>query len=278
MLDVRAVMPAFVRMEAEQGSVFNAMQRLAQQTSQPIFTTLRSGLETLIDAMVSKLPQAALRLRQPVLRMQAEAGGWRLSTPATEDHFDAVVVATPPHVTKGLLEPRMAALLPSESTSAIIVALAFASEQAKAMRVPRGFGFVVPPGSNPEMQPLLACTFVDQKFSGRAPEGAILLRAFFSGESLMGETDDALVARARAQLGRVLGPLPHPAQTLVRRWPLSLPQYAVGHLERMAELASLVRATQHLHLIGNAYYGVGLPDIIRQGRETAIQLRQAVVH
>ena len=148
------------------------------------------------------------------------------------------------------------------------------------MRIPRGFGFVVPPGTAAEMQPLLACTFVDQKFPNRVPEGALLLRAFFSGESLLGESEEALVTRARKQLGRVLGPLPQPLLTLVRRWPQSLPQYSVGHLERMAKLDELVRATPRLHLIGNAYYGVGLPDLVRQGRATAVTLRQAadVVH
>ena len=68
-LSVRAVMPAFVRMEAEQGSLIQAVQRHAQQPSQAIFTTLTSGLETLIERMVSKLPSASLRLRQPVLRI-----------------------------------------------------------------------------------------------------------------------------------------------------------------------------------------------------------------
>jgi protoporphyrinogen/coproporphyrinogen III oxidase len=273
-LSVRAVMPAFVRVEAEQGSLVSAIQRLTQQTPQPIFTTLRSGLGTLIDAMVNRLPPASLRLRQPVLQIQTRGTGWQLTTAAGENHFDAVVVATPPHVTRNLIDPRMAALLPGDSTSAIVAALAFSPDQAKTMRIPRGFGFVVPPGSSPEMQPLLACTFVDQKFAGRVPAGALLLRAFFSGESLMGETDDALAARARAQLGRVLGPLPQPVLTLVRRWPQSLPQYAVGHLDRMAELDALVRAVPHLHLIGNAYCGVGLPDLIRQGRATAVQLRR----
>jgi oxygen-dependent protoporphyrinogen oxidase len=273
-LSVRAVMPAFVRMEAEHGSLVNAIQRVVQQAPQPIFTTLRSGLGTLIDAMVSKLPPSCLRLSQPVLQMELQGSGWQLTTAAGENHFDAVVVATPPHVTKKLLQPPMATLLPSESTSAIVVALAFAPDQARSMRIPRGFGFVVPPGSSRDMEPLLACTFVDQKFPGRVPEGALLLRAFFSGESLLGQPEDALIARARAQLGRVLGPLPQPVHTLVRRWPLSLPQYSVGHLDRMAKLDSLVRATPHLHLIGNAYYGVGLPDLIRQGRATAVKLRQ----
>ena len=90
-LSVRAVMPGFVRMEAEQGSLVNAIQQLSQQTPQPIFTTLRSGLGTLIEAMVNKLPPGSLRLRQPVLHFAANGGGWRITTAAREDDFDAVV-------------------------------------------------------------------------------------------------------------------------------------------------------------------------------------------
>jgi oxygen-dependent protoporphyrinogen oxidase len=280
-LSVRAVMPAFVRMEAEEGSLIRALQRRAPQATQPIFTTLSSGLETFIDRIVERLPAASLRLNQPVLRMEPENGGWQLTTASGSSHFQAVVLATPPHVTRGLLQAqhaRMADLLPQQASSAIVVALGFTAEQASHLRIPRGFGFVVPP-----MQPdasshepeLLACTFVDQKFHGRVPPGAVLLRAFFgghSGDALLGESDDQIIARARLQLARVLGPVPEAAETVVRRWPQSLPQYAVGHLDRMAELESLLRALPGVSLVGCAYYGVGLPDLIRQGRATARSL------
>jgi oxygen-dependent protoporphyrinogen oxidase len=277
-LSVRAVMPAFVRMEAEEGSLIRALQRRAPQSDQAIFTTLLSGLESFIERIVDRLPAASLRLNHPVLRIQAENGGWQLTTASGSARFDAVVLATPPHVTRGLLQDqyaRMAALLPQQASSAIVVALAFTAGQANRLRIPRGFGFIVPPmrpdvaSHEPE---LLACTFVDQKFQGRVPPGAVLLRAFFgghSGDALLGESDDQIIARARLQLSRVLGPLPQAAETVVRRWPRSLPQYAVGHLERMAELESLLRATPGLSLVGCAYYGVGLPDLIRQGRATA---------
>ena len=280
-LSVRAVMPAFVRMEAEQGSLVQAFQKRAQINSESIFTTLATGLETLIDRMVARLPAATLRLHQPVLRMEATDGGWRITTASGSEQFDAVVLATPPNVTGALLKAlgeqgaRMADLLPSQATSAIVVALAFAPEQAARLRIPRGFGFVVP-AVKTEEHPLLACTFVEQKFSGRVPPGAVLLRAFFggdSGDALLGETDENLIERARSQLGRVLGPLPQTTETVVRRWPLSMPQYAVGHLDRMAELESMVQATPGLHLVGNAYHGVGLPDLILQGRATARLLR-----
>jgi oxygen-dependent protoporphyrinogen oxidase len=287
-LSVRAVMPTFVRMEAEEGSLIQALQRRAQQSPPAIFTTLADGLETLIERMIARLPSASVRLREPVLRIAAEAGGWRLTTAGGEDRFDALVLATPPHVTRGLLEQldgqgvRMAAQLPQQATSAIVVALAFTALQAARMRIPRGFGFVVPAAiagrngpSRPDVYPLLACTFVHQKFPGRAPPGAVLLRAFFgghSGDALMGEADDQLVARARVQLSRILGPLPEAEEVVIRRWPQSLPQYAVGHLDRMAELDSKLSAMPGLHLVGSAYYGVGLPDLIRQGRATARSL------
>jgi oxygen-dependent protoporphyrinogen oxidase len=287
-LSVRAVMPNFVRMEAEQGSLVQAVQRSAQQSSSAIFTTLVDGLETLIDRIVARLPPVSLRLRQPVLRIERDGSAWRLTTidapNRLETEFDAVVLATPPHVTRELLQPlnrQMADLLPQQSTSAIVVALAFAAEQASRLRIPRGFGFVVPPPSRrraSEEHPLLACTFVDQKFSGRVPPGAVLLRAFFggdSGDALLGETDDKLIERARVQLGRVLGPLPQAAETVVRRWPQSLPQYAVGHLDRMTKLESMRSAMPGLQLVGSAYYGVGLPDLIRQSRCVARSLPRA---
>jgi protoporphyrinogen/coproporphyrinogen III oxidase len=289
-LSVRAVMPALVRMEAEEGSLIKAIQRRAQQPAQSIFTTLAGGLETLIDRVIEKLPAGSVRLNHPLLRMDAESAGWRLTTATGTDRFDTLVLATPPHVTRALLQPlehpvsgqgaRIAGLLPERATSAIVVALAFAPTQAERMRIPRGFGFVVPPVSGNEAHPLLACTFVHQKFPGRVPEGAVLLRAFFggrSGDALLGEADDQLVALARLQLSRVLGPLPEAAETVVRRWPQSLPQYAVGHLERVAELESMVAAMPGLHLVGSAYHGVGLPDLIRDGRAAARSLQSVLI-
>jgi oxygen-dependent protoporphyrinogen oxidase len=277
-LSVRAVMPAFVRMEAEQGSLIQAVQRSAQQPSSAIFTTLVSGLETLIDRIVAQLPAASLRLGHPVTRIEQD-GSWRLTTAdALDARFDAVVLATPPNVTRDLLQPlnpQLAGLLPQQASSAILIAFAFAAEQANRLRIPRGFGFVVPRHSRrreSEEHPLLACTFVDQKFSGRVQPGAVLLRAFFggdSGDALLGETDDKLIKRARVQLSRVLGPLPQAAETVVRRWRQSLPQYAVGHLDRMTKLESMLSGMPGLHLVGSAYYGVGLPDLIRQGRAVA---------
>jgi oxygen-dependent protoporphyrinogen oxidase len=276
-LSVQAVMPQFVKMEREHGSLIAA---LAAKSKPPrdasIFTSLQSGLGTLVDRMLAAIPAGALLLNTPVTALERRDADWLIRTGAGTEPFDEVILATPADVTRTLLTPvdaRFDPLLEMDASSAIVIALAFDPSRAERMRIPRGFGFLLPqtPESRSQSQ-LLACTFVDQKFTHRAPPGAILLRAFIGGEAappLLAETDDALAALAHEQLGRLLGRLPEPAFALVRRWPRSLPQYAVGHGERVARIASLAAAHTGLQLIGNAYHGVGLPDLIRDGRAAA---------
>lgn len=273
-LSVRAVMPVFVKMEREHGSLIRALQARSGTNEGAVFTTLRSGLGTLIDRIAAALPADCIRLHASVTALEREAQGWHVRTEQTEEIFDAVIVATPAHVTRHLLSSLhsgFANTLAMEASSAIIVALAFSPEQALSLKIPRGFGYLVPPQQGADSQ-LLACTFVDQKFPHRAPHGATLLRAFFGSEAaarLLHESEEAITALALQRLSDVLGLLPTPQFSLVRRWPFSLPQYAVGHPARMAELEALVTRFPGLHLAGNAYYGVGLPDMVRMGREAA---------
>lgn len=273
-LSVRAVMPGFVRMEREHGSLIRALQAPASDNEGAVFTTLRSGLGALIERIAATLPAGSVRLDDQVIALTRRKEGWRIRTADAEIIFDAVIIATPAHVTWRLLrsvDDGFADLLAMEATSAIVVALAFTPEQAREVSVPRGFGYLVPQHGSGEPQ-LLACTFVDQKFSHRAPEGGILLRAFFGGDAaaaLLNESNEALTALALRRVSETLGSLPPPHITVVRRWPWSLPQYAVGHLERMAWLERLVAGFPGLRLVGNAYYGVGLPDMVRMGREAA---------
>ena len=267
-LSVRAVMPAFVAMERQYGSLIVAMQ--AAQASRgnrppsPIFTTLRGGTQGLIDRMAAELPAGCVRLQTPVRSVKKDAQTWCLTTTESrfDDHVcDTLIVATPAHVTRQLL-PEFAPFLPAEESSAIIAAFGFDED----FDLPPGFGFLVPQG---EANSLLAGTFVDQKYPDRTPAGKRLLRAFFGGMAEPAKdrrSDEQLAAEAFEDLCKIVGMLPRPAFRIVRRWPRSLPQYAVGHDERMAELDTRVAAQPGLHLLGNAYKGVGLPDLIREAR------------
>jgi oxygen-dependent protoporphyrinogen oxidase len=296
-LSARAVMAPFVAMEREHGSLITALQSRATSQPQPIFTTLRSGLGTLIDRMVATIPPHSIRRNTTITAITRNETNWTIH-PAhnTPEHFDTIILATPADTTRTLLtphDPRAAELLQMDASSAVIVA--FALPNTASFPIPPGFGFLVPqklasqksasqklvaqesapPKSIDDTATtsrLLACTFTDQKFDHRTPPGARLIRAFFGGptaERLMSCNNDEIAAIARLELARILGPLPDPTITIIRRWPRSLPQYAVGHLDRIAELETRVTQLPNLHLLGNAYRGVGLPDLIRDARTTA---------
>jgi oxygen-dependent protoporphyrinogen oxidase len=270
-LSVRAVMAPFVAMEQECGSLIAALQSRAMTSKpEPVFTTLRSGLGTLVDRMVAAIPEDWIRPGARVEYISREDEGWLVGTARGVECFDAVMMAAPVDVARSLLEPtdeRAGELMEMEASSAVVVGFGFVD--ASKIPVPPGFGFLVPPRSD---SLLLACTFMDQKFDDRVPESGRLLRAFFGGkaaERLLRCGNDETAAVARMELARILGPLPEPQMTVIRRWPRSLPQYGVGHLERMAELGERIARLKDLWLLGNGYRGVGLPDLIRDSRAAA---------
>ncbi len=272
-LSVRAVMPRFVEMERASGSLVRALDGAAAKARGSVFTSLSGGVGSLVDKMVEEIPAGWVRLSSVASAIRREEGRWRVSSLGdgaadTREWFDVVIVALPAPVARALMRPvsaRMAELLTLETSSAVLAALAFDEE----FELPRGFGFLVPEG---EGSGLLAGTFVDQKFPDRVPTGCRLLRGFFGGElgvQLAAKSDAFLAARTLTELRSLLGPLPEPIFSVVRRWPRSLPQYGVGHLERMAELDGLVKEQPRLWLLGNAYRGVGLPDLVRDARAAA---------
>jgi oxygen-dependent protoporphyrinogen oxidase len=132
-----------------------------------------------------------------------------------------------------------------------------------------GFGFVVPAV---ERRDLLACTFSSRKWAGRAPEGFELLRAFVGGvrRPEMVDRDDAtLVSAVRADLARWVGLAGEPVWTRVDRWRRAMPQYELGHGERLATIESRLAAFPRLRLAGNAYRGIGIPDSVHSGEAAA---------
>ncbi len=280
-LSAGAVMTNFVKMEREHGSLILALQRQSRnEKGRSVFTSLKGGLQALIDGMSAIIPTSTIRLNEEVKTLTPKAGKWEVTTNRDSAVFDQVVVATPVHIARNLVAPwnhELQRLLDIEATSAVVAAFAFDREQSTRITIPEGFGFLVPQcfdaaSSAPE---LLACTFVNQKFSYRTPDGCILLRAFFGGKSapaLQTEPDEFIINLARRHLSAVLGEIPKSKIQLVRRWPRSLPQYTVGHRARVERIEAIVSEIRGLHLVGNAFHGVGLPDMIRQGRATAAEM------
>ncbi len=291
-LSVHAVMGAFTRMEAEHGSLILALQEQRRQRggrpAQPTFTTLRRGMGSLVDALVAALPADRLHTRTSAVALtRSPAGSWlcRFAAPDLNTcaigfvPFDHLLLAMPIDATRRLLAPvdaEAAALIPTAASSAVLATFCWPAETAQTFEVPPGFGFLVPQhgAPRPDRPKLLAGTFTAQKFADRAPVGARILRVFFGGtmaDRLNPLPDQAIAAEAWRELGAVLPglPAPDPALTTVIRWPHSLPQYEVGHPDRMAALDCRVKALGALDLLGNGYRGVGVPDLIRDARAAA---------
>jgi oxygen-dependent protoporphyrinogen oxidase len=278
-LSARALLAPFLTLEAHHGSLISGLQRRPQAATAPVFTTLASGLGTLVDRLSQTLPPGSLRISNPVLALDTASGAWTVETANGCESFDRVLLATPLDITRKLLHSiplaesqQAAALLPTDATSGLVVALGYEAQATPAPTVPNGFGLLVT-ASPATRHSLLACTFLHQKFTDRAPEGATLLRAFFasSGANELSHcSDDEIAGVARDQLIGLLGPLPpHANVTIVRRWPRSLPQYEVGHVTRIAQFNGWLSNLHGLVIAGNALQGVGLPDLVRDATQAA---------
>jgi protoporphyrinogen/coproporphyrinogen III oxidase len=308
-LSARSVLPKMVEMEAQYGSLTRGMLAAHRQMKarmaaaqmngaasgqkagksagpRTIFTTLRGGLQQLVDALEARLEPAWVRKSTAVRGLERVNGGWRVSAGDSAENFDGVIIASPAWAA-GTLLGGVDSVLGEELggipySSSITVNLVF--DETKLGPLPDGFGFLVPAV---EGRAMLACTFVHRKFVGRTPPGKAVLRAFLGGaknEALLDESDEVLVATVRRELSEILGARVagiqiEPDATQVSRWRRAMAQYSVGHQERMKRIAALVAELPGLKLAGNAYDGIGIPDCIRTGRKAAKELmeRQLVV-
>ena len=296
-LSARTVLPKLVEMEAQYGSLTRGMlaahqqmrARAAQRPAPPpeaprsaprgTFTTLRGGMQTLIQTLEARLEPAWVRRSTTVSAVAKTEDGWQVTANGRTESYDAVIMASPAWAVGELLKPVDAtlgeALASIPYSSSITVNLIY--DETQLGRLPEGFGFLVPAIENRSM---LACTFVHRKFLGRTPTGKVVLRAFLGGmknEAQLKETDEALVAAVRRDLSEILGEKiisrsTEPEHAQVSRWRRAMAQYAVGHQERMQLVKARVANLPGLRLAGNAYDGIGIPDCIRLGRQAAREL------
>ena len=290
-LSLRATMPRFLEMERKHRSLIVAMRRAgrAQQENETrgtsgarysLFLSFQRGMQTLTDALAARLPSACARLntRVSALTFDAEAREWIIkldedgSSRAQESlRAAAICIALPAYAAARLIRETDAALaaeleaIPYASTATLNLAY----RRADIPHPLDGFGFVVP---FIEGRATLACSFSSIKFAGRAPEGCALLRAFVGG-ALQPEkfalNENEMLAAVRRDLRDLLGVASPPIFHQVARWPRSMPQYQLGHLERTARIRARLAQLPSLRLAGNAYGGAGIPDCIRSGEQAA---------
>ena len=277
-----ATMPRFAEMERQHGSIIRALRRSAGRRASrdgsgprwSLFVTLAGGMEELVSALAGRLPASSVKLRRRVTSLVRSSGSrpWRVNlADGTALLANGVILAVP--------APRAARLVGGLDTdlgrglsaipyhSSAIVTLAY--RQTEIPRALDGFGFVVP---RSERRQILACGFSSLKYPGRAPDGDMLLRVFVGGDHAQGvlDRDDAgICAIAQEELTSALGISAPPSLVRVHRHVAAMPQYQVGHTDRVAAVHAYVERHQGLAIAGNAFSGVGIPDCIHSGEEAA---------
>lgn len=253
-----------------------------------LFATPVDGMEALVSALASRLPSQAIRLGARVTRVRRtpsprhDAGGLPLQ--GTREDMYAIELADGAHLPAdgvilaaealhaaaivAALDPQLSELLAGITyASSAVVTLAYRRDEIAHPL--DGFGFVVP---SAEHRPILACTFSSVKFPGRAPGGRVLLRAFLGGAlapEALDQDDTGLTRTAQQEVTALLGARTTPHLVRVHRHPRSMPQYCVGHLDRVAAIEARAGRHPHFALAGAAYRGVGIPDCIHSGEDAA---------
>ena len=272
-LSVKSVLPRFVELANRYGSLTRgvlaerakAARHRTKAAPPPLFRTLKGGLGQMVDRATEAIQGKAEVRRGRAETVERAGGGFRVKMDGDWLEADALVVACEAHSGSSLLgavDARASELLGMVPyTSSMTVALGF--NAADFAKPPEGFGFLVP---KKERRRLVACTWVGTKFSYRVPEDKIVARCFLTASD---EPDDAIAATVTAELQEIAGITARPRFTRIARWPRSMAQYSVGHAQRIEELEARVGGIPGLHLAGNAYSGIGIPDCIRMGKLAA---------
>ena len=279
--------PRFRNIERQYGSLIRGMlaqKRAARQNGKrnscpdgswknSVFVTLRGGLSQLVEVLASTLQDGEIHTNCTVTTIQPEPGGgfWITDQENRQTYADVLILATPASVSARLTAPFAPELSRKLSgiryVSTATVSLAY--RRSEWTTPIQGVGFIAPRRENRRIS---ACTMTSTKFDYRAPEDKVLVRCFIGGpgrEEALDKSDAEIIADAQAELSQLLGVQGAPVLARVYRWPDGNAQYDVGHLDRVQQMHNLCADFPGLYLSGSAYEGIGIPDCIHQGQQTA---------
>ncbi|HET7899973.1 MAG TPA: protoporphyrinogen oxidase [Candidatus Nanopelagicales bacterium] len=240
----------------------------ATTTPAPPLVSVAGGMSRLIDALVEAIGAERVHTSTPAMSLRRTDSGWEVDTPSGTLRARTVVLASPAYLTADLVEesaPALAAELRGiEYASVANVTLALRRSDVGELV---GTGFLVPPV---EDDLLVGCTWLTSKWPHLAGTDTVLVRCMVGRDGDDRWTrmdDDELVAAVRASLARMMGLSAAPTEVLVQRWPGAMPQYVVGHADRLSRIDGLTAGG--LHLTGAAYRGSGLAGCVGDARRTA---------
>jgi len=297
-LSLRATMPRFLDLERKYGSVIRGLRAGvrkaatvsfdnggASEPARPVFqgaaagaryglfAAFSGGMQTFVDGLDKQLA-GRVRTRRIVTGIEGDERGYRVEAQGSVSACDAVVVAVPAHVAARVLHGFDAQL------AAELAQIDYASAATVTLSWPRSaiahpldaFGFVVP---TVEHRGVIASTWASVKYDGRSPADKALIRVFIGGhrgQHLVEYDDRELCALARRELAELIGVSAEPEWTRVVRYVRAMPQYHLGHLDRVTRIEALANKHPRFALAGNAYRGVGIPDAVKSGEDAAARV------
>jgi oxygen-dependent protoporphyrinogen oxidase len=290
-MSLKSTFPRFIDLEQNNRSIIWGMyqrkkQFALQQSRYTMFLTLKQGMEGMISALEKALTVETISAGQEVIAVEKITGKpsqkpcyyLRLGGKKKAIEADAVILATPAFVTAKLLRSiaadicRLLDTIPYCSTATINLAY----ERSQIGHPLDGYGFVIP---RVEKRSIMAATFSSVKFAHRAPEGRVLLRSFVGGaknEAIVSWENGKLLAAVQADMEEILKITGPPLLTRINRWPKSMPQYTLGHEERLSRIEQGLAKHPGLFVIGSAYRGIGISDCVHEAELISEQVQQYI--
>jgi oxygen-dependent protoporphyrinogen oxidase len=275
-LSAHSTVPDIERLARNNRSLYLGLRKMRRHappaTGAPVLVTLTGGLGLLVEALVSRLAGDDLRRNAPARSIARVAAGYRVDLVDGQSiEADAVVLATPAYATAGLL----ADLAPDAATVMaeipyVDVATVWLSYPRSAMgRVLDGTGFLVPPEEGKFM---VGCTWSSAKWPHLADDNLVLIRCMVGRRGdrrWLDMDDDTMVRRLHEELVEAMGLTAGPDHQSIQRWPQAMPQYLVGHQDRLDALDSAIHHLPGLYLTGASYRGIGLASCVADAKRTA---------
>jgi len=289
-LSLRSAFPRMAELERDHGGLFRALRALRRTGKSrggpagpgATLTSFQDGLQSFARALAAR-GEFDVRTGAAIARIDAAGGGGprfraRIAGDGESLPIDALVVATEPWAAATMLEPVVPEgareLARIACPPVAVVALGYGAEALA--RVPRGFGALIP---RSEPFRILGVLWDTHLFGGRSAEGTLLVRTMLGGATdpeIGGLGDEELARLARTDVARLFGLRDAPTFEHVTLWPRAIPQYELGHAERIATIARALERRPGLHLAGNATDGVAFGKAAalgwRRGREAVEEL------
>jgi len=237
-----------------------------------------NGMQQLTDSMANAVGRGHMRTGVSANSLQRTSeAGWRvLLSDGSSINGDAVIVATESWAAEPLVRPLDEAIanglaaIPTSSSATVSIAF---NEEEVGFDL-NAFGVLCP---LVEGRALMAATYSSTKWQGRAPKGKVLLRGFVGGphnQEILKRPDEELVQTVLSEFRGILGLNPNAKLLFSRvfRWYLGMPQYTLGHLDRVALIEDRSGQIPGLALAGGSYRGVGIPNCIESGEQAVSKI------